>query len=94
MERKRDIKILVVDDEDYMREVVRSALETANFEVDEATDGKTALAMLRQYPYNVIITDLRMPGITGRYSSRRSAFSFPRNHCHHHDRRRQYSIGR
>jgi DNA-binding NtrC family response regulator len=65
MERKRDIKILVVDDEDYMREVVRSALETANFEVDEATDGKTALAMLRQYPYNVIITDLRMPGITG-----------------------------
>ena len=65
MERKRDSKILVVDDEDYMREVVRSALETANFEVDEAVDGKTALAMLRQYPYNVIITDLRMPGITG-----------------------------
>ncbi len=65
MERKRDTKILVVDDEDYMREVVRSALETASFEVDEAKDGKTALAMLRQYPYNVIITDLRMPGITG-----------------------------
>ena len=65
MERKRDSKILVVDDEDYMREVVRSALETANFEVDEAVDGKTALTMLRQYPYNVIITDLRMPGITG-----------------------------
>ena len=65
MERKRDIRILVVDDEDYMREVVRGALETANFEVDEATDGKTALAMLRQSPYNVIITDLRMPGITG-----------------------------
>ena len=59
------VKILVVDDEDYMREVVRSALEGASFEVDEAADGKTALAMLRQYPYNVIITDLRMPGITG-----------------------------
>jgi DNA-binding NtrC family response regulator len=65
MEHKRDTKILVVDDEDYMREVVRSALETASFEVDEAKDGKTALAMLRQHPYNVIITDLRMPGITG-----------------------------
>lgn len=65
MERKQDIKILVVDDEDYMREVVRSALEGASFKVDEAADGKTALSMLRQYPYNVIITDLRMPGITG-----------------------------
>ncbi len=65
MEQKQDVKILVVDDEDYMREVVRSALEGANFAVDEAADGRTALSMLRQSPYNVIITDLRMPGITG-----------------------------
>jgi two-component system, NtrC family, response regulator AtoC len=65
MEQKRDAKILVVDDEDYMREVVRRALENANFEVDEAADGKIALTMLRQYPYSVIITDLRMPGLTG-----------------------------
>ncbi len=65
MNPKRDAKILVVDDEDYMREVVRRALENADFEVDEAADGKTALSMLRQYPYNVIITDLRMPGLTG-----------------------------
>jgi DNA-binding NtrC family response regulator len=65
MERKRDVKILVVDDEDYMREVVRRALENANFEVDEASDGKSALTMLRQHPYNVIISDLRLPGIAG-----------------------------
>jgi DNA-binding NtrC family response regulator len=65
MDHKRDAKILVVDDEDYMREVVRRALENADFEVDEAADGKTALSMLRQYPYGVIITDLRMPGLTG-----------------------------
>jgi two-component system, NtrC family, response regulator AtoC len=65
MGRKEDVKILVVDDEDYMREVVRRALESAGFEVHEAADGKTALTMLRQYPYNVIITDLRMPGLTG-----------------------------
>jgi two-component system, NtrC family, response regulator AtoC len=65
MGRKEDAKILVVDDEDYMREVVRRALESAGFEVHEAADGKTALSMLRQYPYNVIITDLRMPGLTG-----------------------------
>jgi DNA-binding NtrC family response regulator len=65
MERKRDVRILVVDDEDYMREVVRSALENAGFEVDEAADGKSALTMLQQRPYNVIITDLRLPGSTG-----------------------------
>ena len=65
MERKKDVRILVVDDEDYMREVVRRALENAGFEVDEAADGKSALVMLRQYPYNVIITDLRLPGLTG-----------------------------
>jgi two-component system, NtrC family, response regulator AtoC len=65
MVRTKDVKILIVDDEDYMREIVRQALENANFEVDEASDGKTALSMLRQYPYNVIITDLRLPGVTG-----------------------------
>jgi DNA-binding NtrC family response regulator len=65
MERKKDVRILVVDDEDYMREVVRRALENACFEVDEAADGETALSMIRRYPYNVIITDLRLPGLTG-----------------------------
>jgi two-component system response regulator AtoC len=65
MVRKKDVRILIVDDEDYMREVVRRALESADFEVDEAADGKAALAMLRQYPYNVIVTDIRLPGITG-----------------------------
>jgi DNA-binding NtrC family response regulator len=63
--KKKDVRILVVDDEDYMREVVRSALENAGLETDEAADGKSALAMLRQYPYNVIITDLRLPGLSG-----------------------------
>jgi two-component system, NtrC family, response regulator AtoC len=65
MERKQDARILVVDDEDYMREVVREALENADFQVDEAADGKTAVSMLRKYPYNVIITDLRLPGLPG-----------------------------
>ncbi len=65
MERKRDVRVLVVDDEDYMREVVRQALESAEFNVDEAEDGKSALTMIRQCPYDVIVTDLRLPGLTG-----------------------------
>jgi len=62
---KKDARILIVDDEDYMREVVRQALERADFEVDEAADGNSAISMLRQYPYNVIVTDIRLPGLTG-----------------------------
>jgi len=62
---KGDVRILVVDDESYMREVVRQALEGASFQVDEAADGEKALGMIRQYPYDVIITDLRMPGHAG-----------------------------
>jgi DNA-binding NtrC family response regulator len=62
---KENVKILVVDDEPYMREIVRQALENASYQVDEAADGTRAIEMVRQYPYDVIITDLRMPGIAG-----------------------------
>ena len=50
MVRKKDEKILIVDDEDFMREIVRQVLESAGFEVEEAADGKTALEMIRQCP--------------------------------------------
>jgi DNA-binding NtrC family response regulator len=77
MERRNDVKILVVDDEDYMREVVRTALEGAGYAVEEAADGKTALAMLRKYPYNVIITDLRLPGTNGEAILKEATSLFP-----------------
>jgi len=61
----KDVRILIIDDEDYMREVVRQALECADFQVDEAADGESALAMIRKHPYPVIVTDVRLPGLTG-----------------------------
>ncbi len=63
--QKEDVKILVVDDEDYMRDIVKQALEEAGFQVEQASDGKTAISMIRQYAYDVVITDLRLPGLTG-----------------------------
>jgi DNA-binding NtrC family response regulator len=60
-----DVKILVVDDEDYMREIVRQALGGAGFSVEEAADGTAALEMMRRYPYDVVVTDLRLPGVPG-----------------------------
>jgi len=50
---KNSVKILVVDDEDYMREIVRQALENASYHVDEAADGNAAILMLRQSAYDV-----------------------------------------
>jgi len=55
-----DARILVVDDEDPIRQVVRSALE--GYAVDEAADGQTAMDMLRQFPYDVLLTDPALPG--------------------------------
>ncbi len=62
---KEDVKVLVVDDEPYVREIIRQGLEDENFAVEEAGDGSVALEMIRQYPYDVVITDLRLPGIPG-----------------------------
>ena len=64
------VTVLVVDDEDDMRQLVRVVLEGAGLRVvDEAVDGLGALDMLRtlQAPPvpTVIVLDNRMPGLTG-----------------------------
>jgi two-component system, NtrC family, response regulator AtoC len=74
---KDNVKILVVDDEDYMREIVRGALEDRGYKVEEAEDGNAAFSMVRQYPYDVIITDLRMPGVTGEKLLQETLSIFP-----------------
>jgi two-component system response regulator AtoC len=72
-----DVKILVVDDEDYMREIVRQALEGAGYEVEEASRGGVALEMMRRYPYDVIITDLRLPEVPGEKLLQEALSIFP-----------------
>ncbi|MBZ5495417.1 MAG: sigma-54 dependent transcriptional regulator [Acidobacteriia bacterium] len=72
-----DVKILVVDDEAYMREIVRQALEGAGFMVEEASDGAAALEMMRRYPYDVIITDLRLPSVQGEKLLQEALTIFP-----------------
>ncbi|MGA2260426.1 MAG: sigma-54 dependent transcriptional regulator [Acidobacteriota bacterium] len=72
-----DVKILVIDDEDYMREIVRQALERAGFMVEEAANGANALEMMRKYPYDVIITDLRLPGVQGEKLLQEALTIFP-----------------
>lgn len=58
-------KILVVDDEDTIRDVLRRYLEREGFAVREAADGYTALDALRDDPPDLIVLDLMLPGIDG-----------------------------
>lgn len=58
-------RAVVVDDEADIRDVIRIALESEGFEVEEAADGPTALALIRQRTPHVVILDSRMPGMDG-----------------------------
>jgi len=63
--------VLVVDNESVMRRFVRRTLEAEDFEVEEARDGESALALIqaRKEPFDLVLTDLSMPGIDGRQVS-------------------------
>ena len=59
-------RVLVVDDEEFLRSIVRERLEIAGYFVEEASNGSEALAMLaRGGPYAVLLTDIRMPVMDG-----------------------------
>jgi DNA-binding response OmpR family regulator len=58
-------RILVVDDEAGIRELVGSYLRNEGFEVDEAVSGEEALARFGQDAHDLIVLDLRLPGIGG-----------------------------
>ncbi len=57
--------ILLADDEETLRENLAQVLQEEGFEVIACRDGTQALKALRQNPVDAIITDLRMPGVTG-----------------------------
>lgn len=54
-------RILLVDDDEFVRGILRKALVSAGYEVEEAPDGKKALASYRQQASDLVITDLVMP---------------------------------
>ena len=58
-------RVLVVDDEASIRDLLAKTLALAEYEVDVAADGRAALERLRMYPYDLLIADLKMPGVDG-----------------------------
>src|SRR5690625_4559061 len=57
--------ILVVDDEERIRRLIRMYLERDNFAVDEAEDGEEALELALENDYSVILLDIMMPKMDG-----------------------------
>ncbi len=58
-------QILVVDDQDMVRESLHEILDAYGYSVDEADDGKSALEVVNTKRIDLIISDLHMPGISG-----------------------------
>jgi DNA-binding response OmpR family regulator len=58
-------RILVVDDEAAIRDLVGSYLRSEGFEVDEAADGEDALVRFGERAHDLVVLDLRLPGIGG-----------------------------
>jgi two-component system OmpR family response regulator len=58
-------RILVVDDDPHLREVVRFALERAGYGVTEAVDGAAALAAFEAEPADLVVLDVLMPELDG-----------------------------
>ncbi len=58
-------QILVIDDEDLICRVADRALRLFGHEVVTASDGKKGIDLLQRHPFDLLITDVRMPGISG-----------------------------
>jgi len=58
-------RILIVDDEKRMRRILQILLKSQGYEIKLAQDGDEAWGMFQQVPYDLVITDLKMPGIDG-----------------------------
>lgn len=58
-------RMLIVDDEDKIRELIKKYAMFEGYEVDEATDGMNAVEKCRQNDYDIIIMDIMMPFLDG-----------------------------
>ena len=59
------IKILVVDDEEYIRDVIVTYLNNEGYQTDQAEDGNDAFNMLSKNKYDLMVLDIMMPDMDG-----------------------------
>lgn len=59
------IRVLIVDDESSMRDMLSIALSDDDYEIVTAADGLEAIAALQADPFDIVVSDIRMPGVDG-----------------------------
>jgi len=70
-------KILVVDDDDHLRMIMQETLVSSGYSVEVAESGKQALEMLKDESFDLIISDLMMPGIKGNELLKEAKKTYP-----------------
>lgn len=58
-------RILVIEDDQEMRSLLKDFFEEEGFEIDSVSNGSEAFRKLVRKPFDLVITDIRMPGLTG-----------------------------
>ena len=62
---RKEAKILVIEDDKPLRELLRMELGRSGYKIESASDGEEGLEKYRQEVYNVVLLDIRMPGMDG-----------------------------
>ena len=70
-------QVLIVDDDEDVRQIITDRLEQAGFAVAQACDGLHALAELRQRHFHVVVTDYQMPHLNGLALLRQCRLAWP-----------------
>ena len=65
MRQMEEQRILIVDDEPMIRNILRTVVEAEGFKADTAQDGQEAVEHLQGAHYQMVLTDMRMPAMNG-----------------------------
>ncbi len=58
-------RILIIDDDIVIREILKEALEPLGYDLGEASNGREGMTLFKKKPYDLIITDIIMPEMEG-----------------------------
>lgn len=72
-----NIRMLLVEDEAYFRSTLKKRLERRGITLFEAADGEAGLAALTEHPVDIVITDMKMPGMDGLTFLKRVKADYP-----------------
>jgi len=59
------VRIMIIEDDEEMRSLLKDFFEEEGFETDSVSNGVDALRMFSEDHFDLVITDIRMPGLTG-----------------------------